>query len=97
VGFRGAWGTSYPVNLRLEFQVLDERQWVDAVRQRGGHPPMIWHDLRGLTPADRHAIYAFIKSLGPAGVQVPAVVPPWREPRTPYIDTRPREPMPSPT
>lgn len=92
IGFRGAWGTSYPANLRLEFQTLGEDQWAIAIRTRGGHPPMPWHDLRVLTPADRHAIYAFIKSLGGAGVPAPAALPPWREPATPYIETRPRNP-----
>ena len=92
IGFRGAWGTSYPANLRLEFQALAEDQWLIAVRTRGGHPPMTWHDLRVLSARDKHAIYAFIKSLGPAGVPAPPAIPPWREPTTQYIDTRPRDP-----
>jgi mono/diheme cytochrome c family protein len=92
IGFRGDWGTSYPVNLRLEFQALAEDQWILAVRTRGGHPPMTCHDLRVLDATDRHAIYAFIKSLGPAGVPAPAAIPPWREPTTRYIETRSRAP-----
>ena len=92
VGFRGAWGTTYPVNLRLDFQTLHEDEWVNAIRTRGGHPPMIWHNLRALSPADRHAIYAFVRSLGPAGSPAPAPVPPWREPLTPYIDLRVQQP-----
>jgi mono/diheme cytochrome c family protein len=96
IGFRGDWGTSYPANLRLEFQSLSEDQWVLAVHTRGGHPPMTWHDVRILNAADRHAIFAFIKSLGPAGVPAPAAVPPWREPTTPYVETRPRDPSPMP-
>lgn len=95
IGFRGDWGTSYPANVRLEFANEDESQWVIAVRTRGGHPPMVWHDLRVLTPADRHAIFAFIKSLGPSGMPAPAALPPWREPSTPYIETRPRSPRPT--
>lgn len=91
IGFRGDWGTSYPANLRLEFQALAEDQWVIAIRTRGGQPPMVWHDLRVLTPQDRHAIYTFVRSLGAAGTQVPAALPPWREPATPYIDTRARK------
>jgi hypothetical protein len=90
IGYRGAWGTSYAVNLRIEFQSLPEDQWTLAVHTRGGLPPMIWHDVRGLNVADQHAIYAFIRSLGPAGSPAPAAIPPWREPTTPYIDTRPR-------
>ena len=92
VGFRGAWGTSYPVNLRLDFQTMPEDQWVNAVRTRGGHPPMVWHNLRALTAADRHAIYAFVRGLGPAGSPAPASLPPWRDPQTPFIETRPQRP-----
>jgi len=88
VGFRSASGTSYPTNVRLEFQTMPESQWLQAVHTRAGHPPMIWQDLRAVPDADLRAIYQFIKSLGPAGVLAPAAIPPWREPATPYVDTR---------
>ena len=92
IGFRGPWGTSYPANLRLEFQFLPEEQWNTFVHTRGGHPPMVWQNLRTLTPADRHAIYLFIRSLGPAGQPAPHNLPPSEEPHTPYIDLRVRGP-----
>ena len=92
IGFRGAWGTSYPANVRLEFQVMPEDQWVIVVRTRGGHPPMLWHDLRMLTDADRHAIFRFIRSLGPAGVPAPASLPPWQTPATPFVDASVHQP-----
>jgi mono/diheme cytochrome c family protein len=88
IGFRSASGTSYPTNVRLEFQSLAESRWLQAVHTRGGHPPMVWEDLRALPDADLRAIYAFIKSLGPAGVLAPVAIPPWREPATPFIDMR---------
>jgi hypothetical protein len=92
IGFRGAWGTSYPTNVRLDFAAMDETRWIGAVRTRGGHPPMIWYDLRVLRDEDLRAIYAFIVHLGPAGTTAPAALPPWREPTTPYIDLRPHAP-----
>jgi len=48
VGFRSASGTSYPTNVRLEFQTMPESQWLQAVHTRAGHPPMIWQDLRAV-------------------------------------------------
>jgi hypothetical protein len=88
VGFRGWWGTSYPTNVRLDFQVMPVDRWIKAVRTRAGHPPMVWHDLRALSDADLRAIYTFVKSLGPGGVAAPAAVEPWREPATPFVDMR---------
>jgi hypothetical protein len=88
VGFRGWWGTSYPTNVRLDFQVMSVDRWIQAARTRAGHPPMIWQDLRQLPDGDLRAIYAFVKSLGPAGVAAPAAVEPWREPKTPFVDMR---------
>jgi mono/diheme cytochrome c family protein len=88
VGYRGWWGTSYPTNVRLDFQVMSVDRWIQAVRTRGGHPPMVWEDLRQLPDSDLRAIYAFVKSLGPAGAAAPAAIEPWREPEVPFVDMR---------
>lgn len=88
IGFRGWWGTSYPTNVRLDFQTMTVDRWISAVRTRAGHPPMVWQDLRQLPDSDLRAIYAFVRSLGPAGVPAPAAVEPWREPATKYVDMR---------
>ena len=88
IGFRTASGTSYPTKVRLDFQAESEAEWVHAVRTRGGHPPMVWQNVRGLPDSDLRAIYAFIHSLGPAGTVSPAAIPPWREPKTRFIDLR---------
>jgi mono/diheme cytochrome c family protein len=82
VGFRGWWGTSYPSNVRLDVQSMTEDRWVQAVRTRAGHPPMVWQYLRQLPDRDLRAIYQFVKSLGPAGVPAPNAVQPWRDPST---------------
>ncbi|MFZ0365568.1 MAG: hypothetical protein WAL67_15305 [Candidatus Cybelea sp.] len=85
LGYRGPWGTSYPANVRLEFQNISEEDWLFMVRTRGGHWPMVWHNLRFLKVEDQRAIYRFVKSLGPRGVLTPADLPPSIEPKTPYI------------
>lgn len=85
LGYRGPWGTSYPANVRLEFQHISEQDWLFMVRTRGGHWPMVWHDLRFLKTSDQRAIYRFIRQLGPHGVAAPADLPPDIEPKTPYI------------
>lgn len=85
LGYRGPWGTSYPANVRLEFSHISEDDWLFMVRTRAGHWPMVWHDLRMLDLVDRRAIYRFIRSLGPRGVEAPADLPPEIEPKTPYI------------
>jgi|SRR5579872_3457029 len=86
VGFHGPWGTSYPSNLRLVVSHMSEAQWLDMIRTRDGHPPMPWANLRALSTTDQRAIYAFIKSLGPAGQAAPAYLPPTQTPKTPVIE-----------
>src|SRR5579884_3272386 len=85
IGFRGPWGTVYAANVRLRFFEITEQQWLDMVRTREGHPPMIWHDIRALSLDDQRAIYRFVRSLGKAGLPAPTGVPPQVEPKTPYF------------
>jgi len=94
VGWRGAWGTVYPVNVRLWFQETSEDDWLFSTRTRGGLPPMQWHDIRFLNETDRRAIYRFIRSLGPAGKPAPHDLPPWQKPKTPYMELLPQQPEP---
>jgi len=86
VGFRGAWGTVYPANVRQRFTQITEDQWLEMVRTREGPAPMVWHDLRVLSLDDQRAIYRFIRSLGSAGPPTLPDVPPHVQPKTPYID-----------
>jgi hypothetical protein len=85
LGYRGPWGTSYPANVRLEFQSISEEDWLFMVRTRGGHWPMVWHDIRALHVQDQRAIYRFIRGLGARGTQAPNDVPPGLEPKTPFV------------
>jgi len=85
VGYRGDWGTTYGVNLRLYMEKLSEEQWVETARTVVTRPPMERSVLRALTEDDLRSIYRFIKHLGPAGEPAPAALPPDQEPKGPYI------------
>jgi mono/diheme cytochrome c family protein len=84
VGFQGPWGTSYAANLRLVLNSMTEQQWLEHARQER-LPPMPWFNLRAMPDEDLKAMYAFIRSLGPAGVAAPAYVAPGAKVSTPYI------------
>lgn len=85
LGWRGPWGTTYAINLRLYMIALSESQWLAAARAIRSRPPMPWFALRDMTDEDLRAIYHFVRSLGARGGPAPAYVPPQQEPRTPYV------------
>ena len=85
LGWRGSWGTTYPANLRLYFQEVNEEQWVRVAKEIQRRPPMPYFSLNAMAEADVRAIYKFIHSLGPAGVPAPKFVPPDKEPPQPYV------------
>jgi mono/diheme cytochrome c family protein len=83
-GWRGPWGTTYPVNLRLYMQGLTEAQWLEQARALKARPPMPSYVLHQMTSGDLRAIYRYIRHLGPGGEPAPAYVPPDKEPKPPY-------------
>ena len=85
LGWRGPWGTTYPVNLRLYMAPLSERQWVHVAKKMETRPPMPWFALHDMTERDLKAIYTYVKHLGPAGERAPAFVPPEKEPQGPVV------------
>jgi mono/diheme cytochrome c family protein len=76
LGWEGAWGTTYPPNLRLYMQQLSEEEWLDKAVSFETRPPMPWFNLHAMTRADLRALYHYIRHLGPAGAPAPAYVPP---------------------
>jgi len=94
LGFMGPWGVSYPANLRLVFASMTPQQWDALIANPGpyGKPPMPWASLQQLSEGDRQAIYAYVRSLGPAGSPAPADVAPGQTPQTPYIVMMPQGP-----
>lgn len=92
VGFRGPWGTTYPVNLRLYFAKMTENQWVARAQSLETRPPMPWFAIRDMTEGDQRAIYRYVRSLGAPGMAEPDYVPPTQEPKTPFIVFVPQMP-----
>ena len=84
VGFKGPWGISYPVNLRLLVRTMSQGEWIQRVG-KPVLPPMPWFSLRAMSESDRRAMYRYIWSLGPAGSPAPAYVAPGAAAPTPYI------------
>jgi mono/diheme cytochrome c family protein len=84
VGFRGPWGVSYPANLRLTVQDMNETQWLAFARVQR-LPPMPWFALRDMSDDDLRSLYRYIRTLGPKGTRAPAAVAPDREVTTPFI------------
>lgn len=85
LGWRGPWGTTYAINLRLFAAAMNEDQWVQALRASRARFPMPWWALQEMDEADLRAIHAYIRSLPVAGAPAPAYVPPEQEPKTPYF------------
>jgi mono/diheme cytochrome c family protein len=84
LGFRGAWGTSYPANLRLTVTGMTEDQWLQFARTPR-LPPMPWFALRDMNDDDLRSIYRFIRALGPKGERAPMAAGPGQPVATPII------------
>jgi mono/diheme cytochrome c family protein len=85
LGWRGEWGTTYAVNLRMYMQTMTEAQWVKTAKTLKARPPMPWFALHDMSEDDLRAFYRFVRALGPAGVAAPAYVPPNVVPAGPYV------------
>lgn len=85
LGWNGPWGTTYPANLRLKVQEMDEAKWMAYSADLHTRPPMPDFAIRAMTAEDRRALYRFIHSLGAAGQPAPAYQPPGEAPKVPYV------------
>jgi mono/diheme cytochrome c family protein len=86
LGWHGAWGTTYPINLRIYMSALSEDQWIEAAGTIKPRPPMPWWALREMSDDDLRIIYRFITSLKPKGEPAPAFIPPDQQPSPPYME-----------
>ena len=86
IGWRGPWGTTYALNLRLTVteKVKSEDEFVQFAKTFKTRPPMPWFNVHAMDEADIRSLYRYIKSLGEPGEQVPEAVGPGEEPKTPY-------------
>lgn len=85
LGWRGPWGTTYPVNLRRYMADLSETEWVGRAKTLETRPPMPWSILHDLTESDLRSLYRFVRQLGPVGEPAPAYLPPGIEPAGPVV------------
>ncbi len=84
IGFKGPWGVSYPTNLRLSVQKMNEAQWL-AYARAPRLPPMPWFNLRDMADDDMRALYQFLRAIGPSGSAAPAPLAPDAPITTPFI------------
>ncbi|MEO6103263.1 MAG: cytochrome C [Pseudoxanthomonas sp.] len=84
-GFLGPWGTTYPSNLRLSLSRMTEEEWMVYSASFHTRPPMPDYSVRDLSDEDRRALYRFVASLGAAGTEAPAYLPPGKLPPPPYF------------
>lgn len=85
LGWQGAWGTTYPSNLRLVLAKMSEQEWVRVAKSAQYRPPMPWFALHDMAEADLRAIYRYVRHLGPAGEPAPAYLPPGQAAKGPVI------------
>jgi len=85
LGWRGPWGTTYAVNLRLYMRDMPEEKWLKTARTLQTRPPMPWFALNEMTDQDLKAIYYFVRTLPATGEMAPTFVPPGKEPQGPVV------------
>ena len=71
-GWRGPWGTTYAVNLRLRMKDMSEAQWMTYAKTLNARPPMPSYVLHEMHDEDLRVIYRYVRSLPPAGKDAPA-------------------------
>jgi mono/diheme cytochrome c family protein len=94
IGWRGPWGTTYALNLRLTIaeKAKTEDEFVQFAKTFKTRPPMPWFNVNAMEESDLRALFRYLKSLGEPGEQVPAAVGPDEEPKTPYLLLAPTPP-----
>lgn len=76
LGWQGAWGTTYPPNLRLRINDMDLPTWKSFAKNLTTRPPMPYWAVNTMTDADLEALWTYVHSLGRAGEPAPAALPP---------------------
>ena len=76
LGWQGAWGTTYPPNLRLRIGSMDLATWKAYAHNLKTRPPMPYWAVNAMTDKDLEALWTYVHSLGPAGEPAPQALPP---------------------
>lgn len=85
VGWRGPWGTTYAVNLRLRLHEMTEDEWVTFAKSFKTRPPMPFFAVNIMEEPDLRSIYQYVTHFEDLGEPAPAYLPPDQEPRGPVI------------
>jgi mono/diheme cytochrome c family protein len=85
LGWRGPWGTTYPVNLRIRLGEMSEDEWVKFAKTFKTRPPMPWFAVNQMTDDDLRSLHKYITSFAEKGEPAPQYVPPDQEPKGPYV------------
>lgn len=85
LGWRGPWGTTYPVNLRLKLGEMTEDEWAEYAKTFETRPPMPWFNIHAMTETDIRSLYLYVTSFEDKGEPAPEFVPPEQEPPPPYV------------
>ena len=85
LGFAGPWGTTYPSNLRLKLGDMDLATWTTYARSLKTRPPMPFWAVNAMTDDDLRAVWAYVRSLGPAGEPAPAALAPGQVAKGPVV------------
>ncbi len=89
VGWRGPWGTTYAMNLRLTVKDKTEDEWVEFAKTFKARPPMPYYNVHAMDESDLRSLYLYIKSLGDPGAPAPDAIGPDQEPTTPFVTMAP--------
>ena len=85
VGWRGPWGTTYAVNLRIRMSEMSEDEWVEYGKTFKTRPPMPWFNIHAMSEVDLRSLHKYITSFEDKGEPAPEFVPPEQEPQGPVI------------
>ena len=85
LGWRGPWGTTYAVNLRIRLSEMTEDEWVQYGKTFKTRPPMPWFNVNAMNEADLRSLHKYVTSFEDKGEPVPAFVPPDQEPQGPVV------------
>jgi mono/diheme cytochrome c family protein len=85
LGWRGPWGTTYAVNLRIRLSEMTEDEWAEYAKTFKTRPPMPWFNVHDMTEADIRSIHKYVTSFEDKGEPAPEYLPPDVEPEGPYI------------
>jgi mono/diheme cytochrome c family protein len=85
MGWRGPWGTTYAVNLRLRLSEMNEDEWIEFAKTFKTRPPMPWFNVHAMNETDLRSFHKYVMTFEDKGEPAPDYVPPDREPEGPFI------------